>query len=67
MAKQFVVWVSYGVRVDVPDDFDATTDAGYDQLRNWGVAEMFSHGQAEVSASCEIEVEDISHEFQEGN
>lgn len=66
MSKKYVVYVTYGVYVDYPTDFDPNqSDENFDQLKRDAVAKMFSHGQVEVGANAEIEFEDVTEEFQE--
>lgn len=67
MPKKFVVFVSYGVYVDAPDDLNDSTQEGYTYLRQRAVAKLFEHGEAEVMNACDLEYEDVTAEFEEFN
>ena len=67
MTRKLVVYVDYGVYVDVPDDLDWDTDEGYLFVREKALSTMWEHGYAEVLASATYEIEDVSGEFEEDN
>lgn len=67
MTRKLVVYVDYGVYVDVPDDLDWDSDEGYLFVREQAVNTMREHGWGEVLASATYEIEDVSNEFKEDN
>lgn len=61
---KWVVYVTYGVLVDTPLALDPeNSDKDYDELRTRAVLKMWTHGYEEVKSSCEIEYENVTHEF----
>lgn len=67
MPKKFVAFISYGVYVDAPDDLDWESEEGYTYLRQSAVAKLFEHGEAEVLNACDLEIEDVTAEFEEAD
>lgn len=65
MGKKFVVYITYGVYVDTPESVDLENDFDYLHIQELAVAKMFAHGVDEVSTAAEVEIEEVSNEFEE--
>jgi hypothetical protein len=64
MSKQkLVVYLTYGVYVDLDEAIDFSTDEGYVLVREKAVEQMFEHGLSEVASCADAEIEDVSEEF----
>jgi hypothetical protein len=65
MSKKFVCYVTYGVYVDTDDDIDLEHEPDWAKVSVLAVEKMWSHGLAEVSNTAEVEIEDVTEEFEE--
>ena len=56
--NKYVVYITYGVYVET----DPTNE---DMITSMAVSKMFSHGEVEVSQSCDVEITDVTDEEEE--
>ena len=62
-SNKYVVYITYGVYVDVDNTFDLASDEDNFKITAKAVEKLFEHGIAEVISACDAEIEDVTEEF----
>jgi hypothetical protein len=68
MADKWVVYVTYGVYVDVDKVLDPeNSQADEEELVTRAVLKMWQHGYTTVKNDCSVEYENVTQEFADNN